>query len=89
MKIMRCDLQDYVEIACMFHYQLELELHSGKRLIGRAHDTKVEEKVEYLVLLEQEANAAGVTNKEQKVVLSDLNSMKVLTRNARFDFIQF
>ncbi|QNH04976.1 Rho-binding antiterminator [Pseudomonas sp. B11D7D] len=34
-----CDLYDYLEIACMHHYQLDIELVDGTRLQGEALTT--------------------------------------------------
>mgnify|MGYP006191562847 CR=1 FL=1 len=35
-----CDLYDYLEIACMHHYQLNIELVDGTHLQGEALRTR-------------------------------------------------
>lgn len=45
-----CQRYDYIEIACMHHYQLTVELLDGTVIQGQAIDTKIENKQEFLLL---------------------------------------
>ncbi|MHA6790735.1 Rho-binding antiterminator [Pseudomonas bijieensis] len=37
---LHCDLHDYLEIACLFGYTLDIELTDGQRLTARAITTR-------------------------------------------------
>ena len=45
-----CDLYDYLEIACMHCYQLDIELVDGSRLQGQALTTETTAKEEFLLI---------------------------------------
>lgn len=48
---MNCDLYDYLEIACMHGYQLDIELIDGSHLQARALTTETSaSKEEFLIL---------------------------------------
>ncbi|QOD00821.1 Rho-binding antiterminator [Pseudomonas putida] len=48
---LNCDLHDFLEIACMHGYCLQVELIEGQRFIARALDTRTApSKEEFLVL---------------------------------------
>ena len=46
-----CDLYDYLEIACMHCYQLDIELVDGSRLQGQALTTETTASKEEFLLL--------------------------------------
>ena len=48
--VIRCDLYDYFEIACMRHNKLVLELLNGDTLAGTAVNLKTEKGREWLLL---------------------------------------
>ena len=37
---LNCDLHDYLEIACLYHYRLQLELTDGSTLVATAVTTR-------------------------------------------------
>lgn len=45
-----CDLYDYLEIACMHRYQLDIELVDGSHLLGQALTTQTTAKEEFLLI---------------------------------------
>lgn len=48
---LNCDLHDYLEIACLRGYQLDIELIDGERLIARAVTTRTSaDKEEFLAV---------------------------------------
>lgn len=48
---LNCDLYDYLEIACLHGYQLQVELVAGSRFVARALTTRTApSKEEFLVL---------------------------------------
>jgi Rho-binding antiterminator len=75
-----CDLHDYLEIACMYRYQVKLTLKDGQVIEGKAMDIKTVDRREYL-LIEQ-----GQT---KQVELGRLNKLLVLTPNAKFEQVFF
>ncbi|MBU3003349.1 Rho-binding antiterminator [Paraglaciecola arctica] len=81
-KSIACDLYDYLEIACMYRYQVRVTLKSGEVLVGVPKTTVIEDKKE-LLLLECESN------QPQKIATLNLKTMEVLTANAKFTRIEF
>lgn len=80
-----CELFDYIEIACMFGYKVELTLHSGERYCGVAITTHInQDKQEFLVL---QLDSTPPQNIE--IETSNLSEMTVLTENARFEQVRF
>lgn len=76
-----CELHDYVEVVCMYSYQLKLTLKDGRIIEGKAVDiTNSPEKREYLMI---------DSGTQQQVDLTELAKMEVLTPNARFSQVIF
>lgn len=75
-----CDLHDYLEIACMYHYQVRLWLKDGKTLAGKAIDTVTQDKLEYLLIENGET---------QQIELNQLKKLEVLTAAAKFKEVVF
>ena len=77
-----CQAHDYIEIACMFHYKVELLLKDNSILICEPITTKFsKENGEQLSIM--------IDSQKQLIAFDTLVSMKVLTPNARFDNIDF
>lgn len=83
-KILSCELYDYLEIACMYAYQVELELKDGQRHTGKPQTVTILDHLEYL-LFQPDTDP----KKEIKLSVIEIKSMRVLTKNARFEFIEF
>ncbi len=76
-----CELHDFIEIACMYGYQVQLTLKDNQTLEGKAVDIKTsKEKREYLIIN---------NGQEQQVELTQLTKMSVLTQNAQFKEVNF
>ncbi|MDE2389022.1 MAG: Rho-binding antiterminator [Betaproteobacteria bacterium] len=76
-----CDLHDFVEVACMYGYQLRLILKNNQIIEGKAIDiVNSPEQQECLVI---------DSNSRQKIELTRLAKMEVLTPNAKFSEIIF
>lgn len=76
-----CDLHDFVEVACMYGYQLRLILKNDQIIEGKAIDIiNSPEKHECLVI-----NG----DSRQQIELTKLARMEVLTPNARFSEVIF
>jgi len=79
-----CDLHDYLEIACMYGYQVELKLESGLIVCGKPITTGInKQRLEYLLF------EVDPSLKKEKLLLCDLSSMQVKTKHAKFKNISF
>lgn len=76
-----CNLHDYVEIACLYRYQVKLTLRDRQTIEGKAIDTlSSANKCEYLLI---------DTGQKQQIELNQLKKLQVLTPNARFTEVIF
>ncbi|WAR43940.1 Rho-binding antiterminator [Methylomonas rapida] len=76
-----CDLHDFIEIACMYHYQVKLTLKDQTSIEGKAIDTLIGcDKREYLVI---------DTGQKQQIELNQLRKLQVLTPKAQFTEVSF
>jgi len=76
-----CDLHDYIEIACMYHYQVKLTLKDQTSIEGKAIDILIgSDKREYLVI---------DTGQKQQIELNQLKKLQVLTPKAQFSEVSF
>lgn len=78
------NLYDYLEIACMFKYEVGIRLKSEKYCEGLSLTIFVENGREFLMLEEDKSTSSIV-----KFELNDVSSMTVLTEGARFNKIEF
>lgn len=77
-----CELHDYIEIACMYGYQVKLILKDYQIIEGKALDVlTTTEKREYLVIHNG--------HEQQQIELTQLDKMQVLTANAKFKEVCF
>ena len=98
-----CDLHDYIEIACMYHFSIELTLKNGECVSGVADTVVIKQEVIKQEVIRQEVIRKKVTAKEKQeciwlvdenknpilVPLSTLASMHAITPNSHFDMITF
>ncbi len=75
-----CDCHDYIEIACLYGYQVRLKLKNGQQLEGKAMDIIRVDKREYLVI--QSDNQCSID-------LTQLLKLQVLTAHAKFSEVSF
>lgn len=76
-----CELHDFIEIACMYGYQIQLALKDDQVIEGKAVDiTTSKDKREYLIIKNEQ---------EQQVELTQLTKLTVLTPNAQFKEVIF
>lgn len=80
--MMTCEQHDYIELACVYLYQVNLTLKSGEQVKGQALDTLYNDEREVCLCLKQ--------NEElQLVVLDQIASMKACQQNPHFNIISF
>lgn len=82
MQPISCDLHDYLEIACLYGYDLRLQFLNGSVVEGQAVTTETAPgRVEHLVLLTGSARAA--------VPMHEIDSVTALTANGFFSILRF
>ncbi|MBK8814975.1 MAG: Rho-binding antiterminator [Methylococcaceae bacterium] len=79
-KQISCNLHDYLEIACMYHYRVKIELKDNQFLEGKAMDIVTSFGREYLII---------ENDKKHLIELTSLVKLKPLTVNAKFGEIHF
>jgi len=77
-----CGDYDYIEIACMHAYVIELHLLNGSIISGKALDTQRNP-------LKQECIKIHSQGSDMLVVLDDVKSMTVQTKNPSFSHVNF
>ncbi|MDX5405448.1 MAG: Rho-binding antiterminator [Chromatiaceae bacterium] len=80
--MLKCDLHDYIEIVCLYHYPLKLTLDSGAVLTGTALTTCYnDQRQECLVIQQHQA--------EQQVLLEDIALLEVTVQNPHVQQVRF
>ncbi len=80
--MMTCEQHDYIELACVYLYQVNLTLKSGEQVTGQALDTLYNDEREVCLCLKQDEEL-------QLVVLDQIASMKACQKNPHFKIISF
>ena len=81
-QIIDCELHDYIEVACMYGYQVRLILKNQQIFEGKAKDiVTTAEKREFLIIDNEQGS--------QEVELIQLKKMQILTPNAQFKEVVF
>lgn len=80
--MIRCELHDYIEIACTFRYPVRLTTKSGEVISGIALDTQYDAQRNECIAVE---NSGEIT----LVILDALSEMKAQTNNPHFDTVTF
>ncbi|MEK6595081.1 MAG: Rho-binding antiterminator [Pseudomonadota bacterium] len=76
-----CELHDFVEVACMYGYQIKLILKNNQVIEGKAIDiVNSPERRECLVI---------DNDSRQQIELTQLARMQVLTPHAKFNEVVF
>lgn len=80
--LISCINHDYVEIACMYGFEIRLVLKNDQIVQGKAIQTAYNENMEECVVLHMQHG-------NEKIVLDQLASMEAVTKNPHFDKINF
>lgn len=78
--ILACELHDYIEIVCLYGYQIRVTLKNNDSIEGKALDIITADQREYLLL---------GSDCQQRIDLTQLAKLQVLTANAKFTEISF
>ncbi|MEE9325752.1 MAG: Rho-binding antiterminator [Cocleimonas sp.] len=76
----KCELYDYFEVACLYHYKLEIKLLNGEKITGIAQNTRIENKQEFLLI--------GKKSASQEIRLDKIKCITALDKNAKFNSIK-
>lgn len=76
-----CDQHDYLEIACLYGYRLNVTTRDGQMIVGQAKDVVTQDNREYLILL---CNGQRV-----KIEADQLKTLTVLSQAMHFGEIFF
>lgn len=77
-----CELHDFIEVACMYQYQLKLHLKNEQIIEGKALDIINSAENQECLIIEN-------TGAKQQIILTQLTKMEVLTPNAKFNEVIF
>lgn len=80
--LISCELHDYIEVACMYGYQVRLILKDQSTVEGKAKDIMIDAEKREFLLLETDSGS-------QQVELISLDRLQVLTAGARFIEVVF
>ena len=70
---LNCDLHDYLEIACMHHYELHIELLRGPAFVARALTTRTAPSKEEFLVVENEGDKVEL-RLDQLLAITPLDS---------------
>ena len=77
-----CDQHDFIEIACLYHFEVVLQLKTGDEITGIAQDTTLNSEREECISL--------LKNKMiELVALSSIATMRAVAQNRHFDCVIF
>jgi Rho-binding antiterminator len=76
-----CELHDFVEVACMYRYQLKLCLKNNQIIKGKAIDIVNSSEGRECLVIDGDSR--------QQVELTQIAKMDVLTPNAKFHEVVF
>lgn len=80
--MLNCDLHDYIEMVCLYHYPLKLTLNSGAVLSGTALTTRYNQQRQECLVIKQ-------NDSEQQVVLEDIALLEVTVANPHLQQVRF
>ncbi|TQV72150.1 hypothetical protein FLL45_18185 [Aliikangiella marina] len=80
--IIDCAVHDYVEIACMYGFDLTLKLDDESTCQGKALDVTIDNNRDECLVIEEKG-------KTLQVVLNRVKSMKVINENPHFEIVDF
>lgn len=77
-----CAQYDYVEIACMYRFEVKLIFKNGNYVQGTAFQTAYNENKEECIVLKTERG-------NEKIALEELAAIEAVTKNPHFEKIDF
>ena len=81
-KLISCELHDYIEVVCLYHYLVRLTLKDQSIIEGKARDIVTSPDKKEFLLLEMDDGS-------QQIELTTLRKMEVLSPNPQFQKVDF
>jgi len=75
--MIRCDIHDYIEIACLYKIEISLTLTSGEEVTGVASTTIIDARKQECIVIERGDESASI-------VLDTIKTMTAVTANPHF-----
>lgn len=85
-KILACHLHDYIEVMCLYQYSVRITLNNGIHIVGQFYSTGF---IGASTDKQEVINGKDVNGVELTLILTDINTIKVLTKNAQFNIVHF
>lgn len=77
--MLSCEQYDYIEIACLYRYRVQVILKSEEQFIGQALDIVFNPSKQECIKL------SDIQCKQQRLIkLADINKIRVLNKGAKF-----
>jgi Rho-binding antiterminator len=85
-KILTCNLHDYIEVMCLYQYEVQITLNNGKLITEKFDSTGFigQSTAKQEVIRGKDDNGVDLT-----LVLTDIKTVTVLTKNAQFNIVHF
>ena len=85
-KILACNLHDYIEVMCLYRYEVQIMLNNGHHITGKFDSTGFigQSTAKQEVIRGKDDNGVDLT-----LVLTDIKTVTVLTKNAQFNIVHF
>ncbi|UJF20640.1 Rho-binding antiterminator [Shewanella sp. OMA3-2] len=85
-KILACHLHDYIEVMCLYQYTVLITLNNGKHITAKFDSTGFigQSTAKQEVIYGKDINGADLT-----LILTDIKTVTVLTKNAQFNIVHF
>ena len=85
LKTLACELHDYIEVMCLYRYSVLITLNSGQHINGVFSTTGLTDTP-----IKQEVVRGKLVNGDDiEVILTEIESIKVLNENAQFSIVHF
>ncbi|WP_299798267.1 Rho-binding antiterminator [uncultured Shewanella sp.] len=78
--MIRCDIHDYIEIACLYRIELLLTLRSGEEVVGVAKTTCIDDHRKECIVIESGGESVSI-------VLDSIKRMTAVTENPHFNSV--
>ncbi|WMN62002.1 Rho-binding antiterminator (plasmid) [Pseudoalteromonas xiamenensis] len=78
--MLSCDQHDYLEVACVYRFELEVTTTDGQSYVGLANDVRYENKTQCLVL------ESG--SEQHTVAIAQITSLVARTDNPYFQRVE-
>lgn len=85
-KILACHLHDYIEVMCLYKYDVLITLNNGKHIEAKFDSTGFIGKS----MTKQEViEGKDVNGYDLTLILTDIKTIEVQTKNAQFTIVHF